>query len=58
MTYNMRRGPYFGLIGSVWAVATCVGPPISGALTSAGQYRWLFWMNLPIGAFALTLVTV
>ncbi|KAL8290221.1 hypothetical protein RQP46_003160 [Phenoliferia psychrophenolica] len=51
-------GPYFGLIGGVWALASTIGPPISGALASAGQYKWLFWMNLPIGAVALSLVTL
>ncbi|KAM0746523.1 MFS general substrate transporter [Meredithblackwellia eburnea MCA 4105] len=53
-----HRGPFFGLIGGVWALASTAGPPLSGALTTAGQYRWLFWMNLPIGAGALALVTI
>lgn len=38
-----ERGAYFGIIGSVWALASAIGPPIGGALASAGAWRWLFY---------------
>lgn len=38
-----ERGPFFGLLGSMWGLASTVGPPLSGALTTIGQWRWLFW---------------
>ncbi|GAA5882906.1 hypothetical protein JCM16303_006639 [Sporobolomyces ruberrimus] len=51
-----ERGPYFGLMAAVWAAASAAGPPVGGALASAGQWRWLFYLNLPICAVAVGLV--
>ncbi|SCZ90251.1 BZ3500_MvSof-1268-A1-R1_Chr1-3g01870 [Microbotryum saponariae] len=50
------RGAFFGVIGSVWAVASAIGPPIGGALASAGAWRWLFYMNIPLAGIAFVLV--
>ncbi|SCV68369.1 BQ2448_490 [Microbotryum intermedium] len=50
------RGTFFGVIGSVWAVASAIGPPIGGALASAGAWRWLFYMNIPLAGIAFVLV--
>lgn len=35
-----------------------MGPIIGGAIASAGAWRWIFWLNLPICAFAAVMVTV
>lgn len=51
-----ERGAYFGIIGCVWALASAIGPPIGGALASAGQWRWLFYLNLPLCGIAIMLV--
>ncbi|GAA5985219.1 hypothetical protein JCM10908_002573 [Rhodotorula pacifica] len=51
-----ERGAYFGIIGCVWALASAIGPPIGGALASANQWRWLFYLNLPLCALAIALV--
>ncbi|KAG8891731.1 hypothetical protein FRC01_014543, partial [Tulasnella sp. 417] len=50
-----QRGAYLGLIGTVWAVAAAIGPPIGGAF-SQSNWRWLFYMNLPLAAIAMALV--
>ncbi|GAA5912425.1 hypothetical protein JCM8208_005166 [Rhodotorula glutinis] len=50
-----ERGVYFGIIGAVWALASTLGPPIGGALASAGAWRWLLWLNLPLCGLALVL---
>ncbi|GAA6060654.1 hypothetical protein JCM10212_001210 [Sporobolomyces blumeae] len=50
-----ERGAYFGIIGAVWALASAMGPPIGGALASAGQWRWLFYLNLPVCGVAILL---
>ncbi|KZT52009.1 iron permease [Calocera cornea HHB12733] len=47
-----ERGMYQGILGSVWAFASAIGPPIGGALAQAGQWRWLFYLNLPLCAIA------
>lgn len=50
------RGPFFGILGSVWAIASAIGPPVGGALASAGAWRWLYYLNLPLTGMALVLV--
>jgi EmrB/QacA subfamily drug resistance transporter len=51
------RGIAFGAFGAITGVAVAVGPVLGGALTSGASWRWVFYVNVPIGAFAL-LVTV
>ncbi len=46
------------LDSAVWALASAVGPPIGGALGSSGNWRWLFYLNLPISATAMALVLI
>ncbi|GAA5874035.1 hypothetical protein JCM16303_002669 [Sporobolomyces ruberrimus] len=53
-----ERGMYFGFLGAVWALASALGPPVGGALASAGQWRWLFYLNLPLCGLAATLVAL
>ncbi len=48
-----ERGRYQGLFGAVFAVATVVGPLLGGFLTQHASWRWVFYINVPIGAVAL-----
>ena len=52
-----ERGRYMGLIGSVFAVAFVAGPLIGGFLVDNLSWRWVFYVNLPLGALALVIVT-
>ncbi|MBW0092684.1 multidrug efflux MFS transporter [Pseudonocardia sp. KRD-184] len=48
-----RRGSTMGTISIVIAVAPAVGPTISGLILSALDWRWMFWIVLPIALVAL-----
>ena len=48
-----ERGVAFGVFGAVTGVAVAVGPVLGGAITSGLSWRWIFFVNLPIGALAL-----
>jgi EmrB/QacA subfamily drug resistance transporter len=48
-----ERSRYQGYIAAVFAVATVVGPLIGGVLVEHASWRWVFLVNLPIGAAAL-----
>jgi EmrB/QacA subfamily drug resistance transporter len=47
------RGVAFGVFGAVTGVAVAIGPVLGGALTSWLSWRWIFFVNVPIGVFAL-----
>ncbi|WP_329171649.1 MFS transporter [Streptomyces sp. NBC_01477] len=44
-----ERGVAFGIYGGVLGIAVAVGPVLGGALTSGLSWRWIFWVNVPIG---------
>ncbi|OBZ76995.1 putative transporter C3H1.06c [Grifola frondosa] len=52
-----ERGIFNGLIGIAWSVSSGAGPLIGGGLAQGGQWRWLFYLNIPIcGVSALLMV--
>ena len=48
-----ERGKWSGLMAGVFASASVLGPLIGGALTDHVNWRWVFYINLPLGSVAL-----
>jgi EmrB/QacA subfamily drug resistance transporter len=53
-----ERGRYQGYIAGAFAAATIVGPLIGGVLVDHASWRWIFLVNLPLGAVALAGVSL
>jgi len=47
------RGRYYGIAGATYALAAIGGLPVGGAIVDGPGWRWIFLLNLPLGAVAL-----
>jgi EmrB/QacA subfamily drug resistance transporter len=51
-----QRGRYQGYIQLVFTLAGVLGPLLGGLLVDIGSWRWVFYVNLPVGAIALAII--
>src|ERR1700681_1945893 len=51
-----QRARMQGLFGAVFGLASVIGPTIGGYLTDIGDWRWVFYVNVPIGVLAVAAV--
>ena len=50
------RGKYSGLFGAVFGISSVVGPLVGGFLTDNVSWQSIFYVNIPVGAVALTFI--
>src|SRR6266487_6618311 len=48
-----ERGKWQGLTGGVWGLSAIIGPTLGGWITENSTWRWVFYVNLPVGIVAL-----
>ena len=52
------RGVAFGIWGGITGLAVAIGPLLGGILTSGISWRWIFFVNAPLGAIAIVIAAV
>jgi len=48
-----ERGNYMAMLFAFFALGTALGPFVGGVLVERSSWRWVFWINLPLGGIAL-----
>jgi len=51
-----ERGKIQGYVASVWGISSIVGPLLGGLIVDTVGWRWIFWMNVPLGLIAALLI--
>ncbi|WP_312650099.1 MDR family MFS transporter [Aminipila sp.] len=51
-----KRGKYMGIVTSIYGLASIIGPLLGGLIIDHLSWRWIFYINVPIGILALAVI--
>ncbi len=54
----LERGRIQGLFAAMFGISSVLGPALGGWITDATSWRWIFYINLPVGVLALAVVSL
>ena len=52
------RGRYSGLFSAMFGAGAILGPAVGGLIVDHGSWRWIFYVNIPVGGVALTTIAM
>ncbi|MHB8644776.1 MAG: MDR family MFS transporter [Thermomicrobiales bacterium] len=53
-----KRGKWQGITSSVFGLSSVVGPALGGWITDSSSWRWVFYINIPLGIIALAVLVI
>ncbi|GAA1326418.1 MDR family MFS transporter [Pseudonocardia xinjiangensis] len=53
-----ERGKVQGYLATVWAMASVIGPTLGGVFAEYLSWRWIFYVNVPVGAIAVVVLVL
>jgi EmrB/QacA subfamily drug resistance transporter len=53
---SRERAKYMGILASVFGIADVLGPILGGVITDTFGWRWVFFINVPVGIAAVTIL--
>lgn len=53
-----KRGKYMGLVASMYGLSSIIGPLLGGLIIDNLSWRWIFYINVPVGIFATAIIAL
>lgn len=51
-----KRGKYMGMVASMYGLSSIIGPLLGGLIIDNLSWRWIFYINIPVGIFAVAII--